>query len=170
MQKDLFTDRLHLRTAVAGDLQALFELRSDPEVSRYIKRPGPNNLEEVREFLDRIWKGVAEGRQAFWVISPRESRQLLGTICLWNFSGDRLEAEVGYDMMPAAQGNGYMTESLEAVLNFSFDVVQIRRLEAYTHADNMPSVRLLRRFGFKVDPDKKDADDADNVIFYLENE
>ena len=147
----------------------MFDLRSHPEVNRHIKRPGPKDLQEVRDFLARITKGIGEGIQCFWVISPRESEQLLGTICLWNFSADRLEAEVGYDMMPFAQGKGYMTETLQAVLNFSFDELHIRRLEAYTHGDNFSSVRLLTRFDFQADPDKKDADDIENVIYYLEN-
>ena len=170
MQKDLFTERLHLRTPGKEDLQALFDLRSDPEVNRHIKRPGPKDLQEVQAFLDRIQKGATESQLAFWVISPRNSQQLLGTICLWNFSEDRQVAELGYDMMPSAQGNGYMTETVRAVLNFSFDELHIRRLEAYTHADNIPSVRLLSRFGFSKDPEKKDADDPENVVFYLEKE
>ena len=61
---------------------------------------------------------------------------MIGTICFWNESADRKSAELGYELHPEYQGNGYMDEAMKEVIGFAFRS-GFTSLEAYTHKDNL---------------------------------
>ena len=93
---------------------------------------------------------------------------MLGSICLWNFSGDRLKAEVGYDLNPAFHGMGLMDEAMKMVLRFGFDVLKLESIEAYTQGNNEPSKRLLVRNHFVLQPERMDEENPLNFIYVLQ--
>lgn len=41
-----------------------------------------------------------------------------------------------------------MTEALREVLNYGFSELKLHRIEALVAESNIPSIRLLKRFGF----------------------
>jgi ribosomal-protein-alanine N-acetyltransferase len=75
--------------------------------------------------------------------------KLIGTICLFDFSGDNLKAEIGYELLPDFQGKGIMQEAISKVINFGIQHIGLNSIEAYTHAENQSSTRLLEKFNFK---------------------
>ena len=58
-------------------------------------------------------------------------------------------ADVGYDLAPEHWGNGYVTETVTAILGFGFRELSLHRIEARCVTANERSVRLLERLGFK---------------------
>lgn len=102
-----------------------------------------------------------------WGITTKESNDLIGSICLWNFSEDKKTAEVGYDLDPEFQGKGIMSEALKAVLDFGFNQRGFETIEAYTDYRNISSKKLLKLHGFIPSEDKKDVDNQDNRVYYL---
>ena len=59
------------------------------------------------------------------------------------------QLELGYSLDPAYQGNGYATEAVRAILVSAFGAWDIHRMTASVDPENMPSVRLLERLGFR---------------------
>ncbi|MBT2448863.1 GNAT family N-acetyltransferase [Streptomyces sp. ISL-43] len=57
-------------------------------------------------------------------------------------------AEVGYDLVPSARGNGYATDALKALSAWAFGQPGLTLLAATTDEDNAPSQAVLRRTGF----------------------
>ncbi len=57
-------------------------------------------------------------------------------------------AEVGYILKSAHWGKGYMSEGLGALIDHSFRVMKLRRLEADVDPRNANSLRILERMGF----------------------
>jgi len=169
-QPELKTTRLCLRSPVEADSEILLRLRSHPEVNKYLERNAPGNLEEVIEFIRKIRKSISENQSFYWVICRAKSPELIGTICIWNISADRQQAELGYELFPEAQGQGFMAEALGEVIRFARDEAGLSRLEAYTHRDNMPSTRLLVNNGFDMVGGKTDPDNEHLIIFSLSNE
>lgn len=142
------TERLHLRPIALADDKALFFHRTDPDMNRYIDRKRPDDLEEVRQFIQKIMTAVDENKSIFWVISLQHTTALIGTICLWNLEPESASAEVGYALHPDFQGNGYMQEALEKVIEYGFLTLQAKVIKAVVHPQNLPSGRLLERNGF----------------------
>lgn len=123
----LQTKRLNLRKTSAQDLEDILFLRSDQTVMKYIDRLPAETLKDAEDFLNKISKGLDEGKNVYWTITSKSDDQMIGSICLWNFSADGKVGEVRYDLKPEFQGQGIMTEALKTVLNFGFKKVEIRK-------------------------------------------
>jgi ribosomal-protein-alanine N-acetyltransferase len=163
----LETERFTLRALDLNDAKAIFGLRTNKEVNTYIKRTMLNNLSEARAFIDSISNSVANNTSVFWVLESKDTAELLGTVGLRNFDIEEDYAEIGYDMHPDFQENGYMSEAFKAILNFSAKQMGLKFIEAFTHKDNNASVALLEKYNFELQPDRKDVDFEDNRVYRL---
>ena len=132
----LGTERLILRCLEVSDDQELFKLRSIRRVNKYIVRPKQKNIKEIRAFISKISNGINNNEWIYWVITLNENPRLIGTICLWNFSEDKTVAEIGYELDPAFQGKGIMSEALKKIIEFAFRDIELISIEAYTHKEN----------------------------------
>jgi ribosomal-protein-alanine N-acetyltransferase len=124
-----------------------------------------NNLSETRALIDSISNSIANNTRIFWVLESKDTAELLGTIGLNNFETEEDYAEIGYDMHPDFQENGYMSEAFKAILKFSAKQMDLKFLEAFTHQNNIASVALLEKYNFELQPDRKDANVKENQIY-----
>ena len=167
---ELKSDRLLLRRITHADVDMILFLRSDVEVNRYIKRVEQDKTRTKKDALKHIKKiddGLDQKRFISWGISLVNMKDIVGTICLWNFSEDFLTAEIGYDLSPEFQKKGIMNEAIQMVLQYGFEALKLSTIEAYTHRDNENSKALLVRNGFLLNQNKVDANNVDNQIFQL---
>ncbi len=163
----LKTERLVLRQLEEKDNTVIQFLRSDDSVNAYIKRPRTNTLEEANQFIIKINKGIETEELLYWSITLNDRPELIGNISLWHFSEDRSIAEVGYDLHPKFHGQGIMTEALQCILSYGFDILNLKEIEAFTHQNNEPSKKLLLKNNFEHIENRKDDNNADNIIFSL---
>jgi ribosomal-protein-alanine N-acetyltransferase len=89
----------------------------------------------------------------------------VGTICYFNFSSDQPTAEVGYELHPSHQHKGIMQEALTTVLHYGFRVLQLKSVTAFPTVDNVSSIRLLERNGFKREDD--DQEQEGNLVRFI---
>ncbi len=163
----LQTERFNLRKTSTQDLEDLLFLRSNPIVNQYIDRPLAQSLKDAEDFLTKIAKGLDEGKNVYWTISYKGNDQMIGSICLWNFSENGKIGEVGYDLKPEFHGQGIMTEVLKSILIFGFEQLQLEKIEAYTHHQNEASKRLLVKNNFRLVEGKKDEFNQANIVFEI---
>ncbi|MDH3650535.1 MAG: GNAT family N-acetyltransferase [Saprospiraceae bacterium] len=146
---ELYTERLLLRKLSPGDELEVFAIRSNEIIHRYLERPRLKRSSEALDFINRINEGIKEGNWYYWGIVTKQASLFVGTICLWNFSPDLQTAEVGYELLPAHHGKGIMMEALTKVVEFGFNTLSLQSIDAYTHADNKASTRLLEKCSFE---------------------
>lgn len=163
------TSRLWLRQLTDSDRSDISLLRSDKQVNTYLDRPAQASLQDAQAFIDKINHGISNNQWIFWAINLKEMPALSGTICLWNFSEGQKIAEIGYELFPVFQHQGYMQEALQAVVDFGFKNLFLHSIEAYTHRENAASIRLLVKNKFKSIADRSDEENPDNIIFSLNN-
>lgn len=166
----LTTKSFKLRRLLMTDSEDVFKLRTDKKVNAFIERPTSRRDKNGEKFVNRIEKGITNNSIYYWVISFQEHPKLIGTICLWNFNKDKTVAEIGYDLFSPYQGQGIMTEALNAVLNFGFNTSRFKVIEAFTHKDNKASIRLLIKNGFLEDENRIDDGNTNNIIFVKQND
>ena len=58
------------------------------------------------------------------------------------------EADVGYALLPEAQGKGYASEALKAICNYGFQQLGVHAINAWVLGSNAGSSRLLEKHGF----------------------
>ena len=164
---EIKTKRLSLRRLEKSDWEAVSFLRSDKHVNEFVKRPSAETREKALEFISKINKGFENQDLYYWKITEKNQNEMIGSICLWNFSNDKKVAEIGYDLSPNYQGRGIMSESLKNVIDFGFKNLNLDFIQAYTHHQNTSSTTLLERNGFILVQGKKDEYNLDNIIFEL---
>ncbi len=164
---ELKTNRLILRQLKEEDNHKIFLLRSDDRVNRYIDRTKPKDIAETSDFILKINNGIKQNEWIYWAITLKDNPILIGTICLWNFSEDKTGAELGYELDPAFQGKGIMSETLKKIIEFGFQEIELDAIDAYTHKNNNNSTILLQKHNFKLDEKRKDKENSDNIIFML---
>lgn len=147
----LETERLLLRQLVIEDEEAIFQLRSDEAVNRYLDRPKARSLSDAREFIEKINGGISRNEAMFWAVVVKPGTALAGTVCYWNISPENHTAEIGYELLPGFQGKGIMQEALTRVIQYGFETMQIHTIEAIAHKDNYHSSKLLGKHHFKRD-------------------
>jgi [ribosomal protein S5]-alanine N-acetyltransferase len=147
----LKTENLVLRQLSAADAAEIFALRSNEQVNKYLDRNKAKSLEDAITFIDVVNRNIANNESIYWGLQHKDDTQVIGTICLYNLSCLECKGEIGYELLPAVQGRGFMQEAILEILGFAFKKMQLKTIEAWTVKQNLASVRLLEKNGFVVD-------------------
>ena len=160
----LQTERLILRKLSLDDAEEIFFLRSDENINKYIDRPRATSINDAYNFINKTNQSVDNNELVDWAITIKDDSRLIGSICLWNLNEVENKAEVGYELIPRYQGKGIAKEALSKIIEFGFDNVQLNKIEAYTHKENLSSTKLLEKFNFV-----RDLHEESKIDFTVEN-
>ena len=164
----LTTERLTLRQLVSYDEQEIFTLRSDSEINKYLDRKRAKTIDDARSFIDKISENINKNDSVYWAITFSDKNILIGTICLFVFSDDNDKCEIGYELLTNFQGQGIMREALEKVIDYAFNTIKVKKIEAFFHRDNQSSIKLLEKFSFR-NSNEPDRTNPELICFYLTN-
>jgi RimJ/RimL family protein N-acetyltransferase len=145
------TDRLTLRRATPGDLEATWRFRRLGSVSRWLTR-APATLDEYRtQFGD-------PGRLAKTLVVQLDT-EVIGDLMLqvhdaWAQAevveqARAVQAELGWVLHPDHAGQGYATEAVRELIRICFVDLGLRRVTAGCFAANDASWRLMERVGMR---------------------
>ncbi len=143
----LNSDRLVLKQLEMSDDAAIFALRSDENVNKYLYRTAAKTIKDAQIFIEKINKNIEKNECIYWAIKLKNSEKLIGTICFWNINFDELMAEIGYELLPEFQGHGYMQEAVNAVIHYGFSI-GFKTITAFPNAHNTLSIKLLEKLNF----------------------
>ena len=145
----LQTNRLILREITLEDAPAVFAMRSDPEVMRYIGKLPQQELREAEAMIQEYLQAYANNEAINWAICYAESPELLiGTIGFWRFDKVNHRAEIGYTLSAAHWRKGIMSEAMQATLEYCFKYLNFHSIEANTDPENDASGLILEKHGF----------------------
>lgn len=144
----LETERLLLRAVRPSDVTAVYAIFSDEAVTRYYGLETYTAVEEAAQRIAAIRQSYLKGRSIRWAITHKHDDRLIGTVGLMNWRPKYFQATIGYELAQTHWRQGVMTEALTAVIDFSFVVVALNRLEAFVVPENTPSISLLGKLGF----------------------
>lgn len=157
---EILTERIKLRKINTEDAAALYRLRTDPVVMKYLDRPIMESIQEAEHMIQMILNGMEENKSINWCICTPSNEQLLGNITFWKIDETNHRAEIGYTLNPESQGKGLMTEAMREVLQYGFEVMNLHGIDANVNPANQKSINLLTRFGFQ-----KEAHFRENYYF-----
>lgn len=161
------TNRLVFKKSSMEDVDLVYALRSSLIVRQYIMQPLFTKQDEAIAQINKLETFLTEDKSISWTLINKLSKKKIGSICLWNFSEDRRIAEVGYDLLPEYFKKGFMSEALQAVIDFGFTKLNLNSIEAFTHIENESSKKLLVTNGFVFQPERKDPGFPKNAIYTL---
>lgn len=144
------TTRLHIRRFQKNDIDRLVEIRSDPQVAQFQSWPAVDRTAMATLITDAAAATLGVPGQWFqFAIAMRDSDELIGDCGLHILQEDPRQAELGYTLGTAHQGQGLAQEAIGAVLTYLFDHLDLHRVAAITDVRNQGSIRLLERLHFR---------------------
>lgn len=164
----LETERLLLRHLELDDLDDLFALYSDPEVTRFIPDT-PLTLAETREQLE--WHRNGHPRHpelGLWATIHKESGAFIGRNGLlpWEIDG-RSEVEVAYMIDKPYWGQGLGTEVALAIRDYGFGRLGLTRLVCLIEPGHVASMRVAEKIGMVFE--KEGEDEIGAFLLYSQN-
>ena len=153
LPRQIETERLLLKPYQAGDGPTYYQLcvRNREHLLPFeagnpaLGVTTPDDAEVlVREFA-ADW---AARSMFFFGIWLHDGGGLIGQVVLSPVTWDLPEFAVGYFVDAGAEGRGYISEAVQAVLAFAFDCLGAARVRLNCNETNLRSVNVARRCGF----------------------
>lgn len=145
----LESPRVRLRPLRDEDVPALFEIFGDADAMKYWSHPPLADLDAVRTLLSEI-RAYFDAKTLFqWGIALAESDRLIGTTTLFEIDDEHRRCGVGLALARSAWGKGYASEAFTRIIRFAFETLDLHRIEADPDPDNIASIKLCERQGFK---------------------
>ena len=144
----LVAPRLQLRWIEPDDLDDLYGVFSDPDVTRYWSHLAWTSPDEAPIYLESIHQGFQQGNLFQWGIALRGDDRLVGTTTLCDIDFAQGRAELGFALARDHWGRRYAREALTVLLAHAFGTLGLRRIEADVDPRNLPSLHTLEALGF----------------------
>ena len=145
----LHTERLMLKEIEQNAAEPLFQMRSNPEIMRYIDRPIPKGIEDVQELIQTMAMLKSKGEGISWGIYRKENPEVtIGNIGLFRIVAENYRAEIGYMLHTSEHKKGIMYEAIQTVIEFGFEKMKLHSIEANINPENIASKKLLEKAGF----------------------
>jgi len=132
-----------LRPLTSSDLDAFMVWATDPEVTQHLRWETYSSRAAAEEFFETVVKKHP------WFQAIVVDSEVIGSMTLEKKSGDfRCVAELGYVSAKKYWGRGLMTEAVALALKRGFQELDVVRIEAKTHPNNVGSQSVLEKNGF----------------------
>jgi ribosomal-protein-alanine N-acetyltransferase len=142
------TLRLKVRKWQPHESEAIQRIWGDPEVMRYLLTTTPVDEQTadllLSRFLERYRDFPGLGN---WSVVEKASSEIIGHVCIWP-TQDHNERELGYHIIRDRWGMGYATEAARGAIRYAFDELELDRIVASVHPDNLASQRVLEKCCF----------------------
>lgn len=147
----LRTKRTLVREITVEDVDALYEIYSEPSITRYTDPLYENPEQEksfTRDYIEKVYEFFEYG---IWIVEDITlPGKVIGRAGITVRDGYE-DPELGYVFKKEYQNQGYATEVLSSVLEYAREELEIPRLRALMNAENIPSKKLIHKLGFSYD-------------------
>ena len=157
------TDRCILREMEEKDLDALYELYQDKEISRYTEDLYEDRQKErdyIRSYIEHAYTFWGFGT---WIVERKEDHKLIGRVG-FNLREGYEDPELGFVIGLPWQKQGLAYEVCAAALRTGKEEYGFTRVQALVREENLASVRLCEKLGFSLQ--KKVKEQGQEYLFY----
>lgn len=144
---EIFTHRLILKSITPALIHELYNTKTKDEIIHFFgfDEEGYDRLKNMHE------KGMETDRLSmyFFLLIDKTNNLPIGECGFHTWNVIHKRAEIFYSMRKDAyKQKGFMTEALQAVLDFGFNELGLHRIQALVADYNTPSIKLLLHYGF----------------------
>jgi len=144
--------RVRLRSFELSDLDEIMKYWNRMELRKLLGNVamGPAARSEEEEWIKSTWKRRQERRAFTFAIETITDNKLIGGTGLFNISWTSRSAEVGISIYnPEYWGKGFGVESLNLILRFAFQDLNLNRVELEVFDFNKRAHKCYLKVGFK---------------------
>ena len=148
----LETERLTLRPFTHADYKLVYAIAADADTTKYLyywARMGMTVEQDTQRFLNYAvggWEKTPVIDREYVLVRKEDGAEIGdGSI---QIIGDN-EAEIGWILLPAYRGKGYVTEMARELMRFGFETLCMERIYASCDSRNKASYHVMERLGMQ---------------------
>jgi [ribosomal protein S5]-alanine N-acetyltransferase len=145
------TKRLIIREILPTDVDAMFELHSDPEVHRYLGNKTVSSKEEMTDIISLVRQQYIDQGVGRWAIINKTTNEFIGwtglEFVIKEINNHKNYYDLGYRLLKRFWGQGIATESAVASLDYAFGKLDANEVYGMADCDNDGSNKILKKVG-----------------------
>jgi ribosomal-protein-alanine N-acetyltransferase len=141
--------RLLFREFTTCDASLIYDLNKDDKIRKYVHEAIPtleSSEKSLREIILPQYKLYKHGR---WALHLKSTQEFIGW-CGLKHIAEANEIDLGYRLMKNFWGNGYASEAAETCIRYGFEQLNIQKIIARAHVDNIASIKVIEKCGMKL--------------------
>jgi [ribosomal protein S5]-alanine N-acetyltransferase len=135
-----------LRELELSDAPSLHAMLSAEEVARFISPP-PTTVEGFERFIEWTHRERSAGRYLCFAVVPHGTNTTVGLFQIRALESSFATAEWGFALGSASWGTGMFVDGAQLALDFAFETLGVKRLEARAAVQNGRGNGALRKLG-----------------------
>jgi len=140
---------INLRALEPEDLDFLYEIENNESFWEVSHTQTPFSKYILKKYIESSYQDIFEAKQLRLIIEEKSTKQQVGTIDLFDFNPQHLRAGIGILIHPDFHQEGYASEALSLLINYSFSNLNLHQLFANIISDNSKSISLFSKYNFK---------------------
>jgi RimJ/RimL family protein N-acetyltransferase len=145
------TSRLKLRWLDLTDVDFIYQLVNDPLWLRFIGDKQVGDLDGARRYIEdgprTMYRQFGFGLNR---VALKDSDTPIG-ICGLLQRESRPCPDLGFAFLPDYRDQGYAREATDAILQHAYLILRELQIAAIVNPDNLLSIKLLDKLGFRID-------------------
>lgn len=142
----LESERLIIKPVEENDLQYLLNLRWDASVTNFLLHD-PISMKDQKNWFTNLSK--KDFAMSIFLKHPDSQLQIIGTTGLYNIDHRHQRAVTKIRIDSAFQRQGIASEARLMILDYGFNILNLKKITADCFADNEAIVNLNLKLGFK---------------------
>lgn len=148
-------ERVYLRPIGIEDAEGYFHMLFNPEVRRLTGTKKPFTLEGIRCYIEGK---STDDSTVLLLIALADTDEVIGDIALQDIDHINRNANMRIAIdSDNHQGKGYGPESIRLLLEYSFGVLNLHRIELQVFTYNDRAIRAYEKVGFRKEGIQRDA-------------
>lgn len=144
----LRSSRLVLRELYLSDKNDYYHLYSNTEAIRYYGRLPVNSLKEAELEIELWHTRFVKSETIKWAVEIINGKKFVGNVGIKDFVNCYRRGTVSCIISPEAWGCGYAQEAMQSIMRYSFNILQLHRLQAFVDPKNERAMSLFHHLGF----------------------
>ena len=160
-------EKVYLRPLEEGDNKLFYYGRNDPSVRETLFLFRPYTKKNIEEEVERWLKG---NENILFTICENESDKAIGLTGLYRVDYVSRAAVFFISIYdPEFWSKGYGGETTKLVIKYSFDTLNLNRLQLHVSVENEKGVKAYKRAGFTIEGTLREAmyHNDEYVDFYV---
>lgn len=142
------TERLILRKLTDEVYRYLLNNCTDTEIMEQLGIKTTEELANEKEKIKQSYTSYGKTLLLFQLID-KKTNAIIGWCGYHTWYTKHFRAEIGYVLSEETfKAKGLMTEALKRIIDYGFNELNLNRIEAFVGKDNIPSLKLMGKFGF----------------------
>ena len=147
----LESKRFYFKEIKEENFNDIYKIFSDDDVMRFSGINVVEPFRQVKNYLKRVSVMYREKQGIRWSIYDKLNNDFVGDIGLFNIDKKEKAIEIGYLIAKNHWNKGIGEECSREIIKFAFNNLAIEKITAVIDAENIPSIKLIEKIGFKME-------------------